>query len=94
MAWTGSNLHRQFKLIRIKAEAEDLHWCDLRGTLATMLGEAGCSEFQIAAITGHSIIKSQVAGYLKMGQNLAIEAYAKLDSMLVQQPTKYFPTAY
>ena len=94
MAWTGSNLHRQFKLIRIKAEAEDLHWCDLRGTLATMLGEAGCSEFQIAAITGHSIIKSQVAGYLKMGQNLAIEAYTRLNAIFLQKPVNYLQISH
>ena len=50
-----------------------------------MLGEAGCSEIQIAAITGHSVINSQVGGYLNMGQNLAIDAYKKLDKMLQQK---------
>ena len=64
----------------------DLHWHDLRGTLVTMLGEAGCSEIQIAAITGHSVINSQVSGYLNMGRNLAIEAYSKLDEFLLQKP--------
>ena len=54
-----------------------------------MLAEAGCSEIQIAAITGHSVVNSQVGGYLNMGRNLAIEAYTKLDAMLVQQPTNY-----
>ena len=54
-----------------------------------MLGEAGCTEIQIAAITGHSVVQSSVAGYLNIGQNLAIEAYAKMDSMLGQDPTNY-----
>ena len=59
-----------------------------------MLAEAGCSEIQIAAITGHSVIKSQVGGKLNMGRNLAIEAYAKLDAMLVQQPTNYLKLSH
>jgi len=49
--------------------------------------EAGCSEIQIAASTGHVVIESQVGEYLNMGQKLAIEAFAKLDSLLVQNPT-------
>ena len=52
-----------------------------------MLGEAGCSEIQIEAITGHSVVNSQVGGNLNMGGNLAIEAYSKLNYMLVQAPT-------
>ena len=94
VAWTESSLHRHFKSIRIKAEAEDLHWHDLRGTLVTMLGEAGCSEIQIAAITGHSVVKSSVGGYLNMGRSLAEEAYTKLDAMLVQQPTNYLQLSH
>ena len=78
-------MHELFKPSRVKAKAEDLHWHDLRGTLVSMLGEAGCTEIQIAAITGHSVVKSSVGGYLNMGQTLAIEAYAKLDSMLEQK---------
>ena len=69
------------------AKVEDLHWHDLRGTLVSMLGEAGFSEIQIAAITGYFVMNSQVGGYLNTGRNLAIEAFSKLDSRLVQQPT-------
>ena len=54
-----------------------------------MLAEAGCSEIQIASTTGHSVVKSQVGGYLNMGRSLAIEAYAKLDAMLLKKPTNY-----
>ena len=54
-----------------------------------MLADAGCSEIQIAAITGHSVVKSSVGGYLNMEQTLAIEAYAKLDSTLRQNQTNY-----
>ena len=68
---------------RKKAEADDLHWHDLRGTLVSMLGEAGCSEIHIAAITGHFVVNSQVGGYLNMGRNLAIEAYSKLNAVFL-----------
>ena len=55
-----------------------------------MLGEAGCSEIQIEAVTGYSVVNSQVGGYLNMGGNLAIEAYSKLDEFLLQKQTNYF----
>ena len=87
--WTKSNLHRNFNPNRVKADANDLRWRDLLGTLVSMLGEAGCSEIQIKAITGHSVVNSQVGGYFNMGGNLAIEAYTKLNYMLVQAPTDY-----
>ena len=92
--WTRPNLHQRFKPYRKKAEADDLHWHDLRGTLVFMLGEAGCTEIQIAAITGHSVVNSQVGGYLNMGRNLAIEAYIRLDSMLLKKPTNYLQLSH
>ena len=76
--------------IQKKAEADELHWHDLRGTLVSLLAEASCSEIQIAAITGHSEINSQVSLYLNIARNLAIEAYSKLDAMLLKKPTNYF----
>ena len=54
-----------------------------------MLAEAGCSEIQIAAITGHSVARSQVGGYLNMGRSLAIEAYKLLDAVFQQSPTDH-----
>ena len=86
----NTNLHLAMVPCRKKANADDLHWHDLRGTLVSLLAEAGCSEIQIAAITGHSEINSQVSGYLNMGRNLAIEAYSKLDEFLLQKQTNYF----
>jgi len=59
-----------------------------------MLAEAGCSEIQIATITGHSVVYSQVGGYLSMERNLAIEVYARLNSMQLQKPTKNFHLNY
>ena len=59
-----------------------------------MLGEAGRSEIQIAAITGHSVMKSEVGGYLNMSHNLAEEAYTWLNAMLLQKPTNYLQISY
>ena len=48
------------------------------------LAEAGCSEIQIAAITGHAVVKIGVNGYLNMGSNrLSEEAYTKLNGMFL-----------
>ena len=65
------------------------HWHDLCDTLVSMLGEAGLSEIQIAAITGNSVMKCEVGGYLNMSRNLAEEAYTWLNAMLLQKPTNY-----
>ena len=54
------------------------------GTLVTELAEAGFSEIQIAAITGHAVVKSSVNGYVNMVSNrLAEEAYTKLNAMFL-----------
>ena len=92
--WTAANLHITMDPYRKKAEADDLHWHDLRGTLVSMLAEAGCTEIQIAAITGHSVVKSSVGGYLNMGRSLAEEAYKKLDAMLLQKPANYLQISH
>ena len=92
--WSSNNLHELFKPSRVKAKAEDLHWHDLRGTLVPMLGEAGCTEIQIAAITGHSVMKSEVGGYLNMSRNLVEEAYTRLNAMLLQKPTNYLQISH
>ena len=87
-------MHELFTPSRVKAKAEDLHWHDLRGTLVSMLGEAGCTEIQIAAITGHSVMQSEVGGYLNMSRNLAEEAYTWLNAMVLQNLTNYFQISH
>ena len=42
--WGNTNLHLAMVPCRKKANADDLHWHDLRGTLVSMLGEAGYSK--------------------------------------------------
>ena len=59
-----------------------------------MLADAGCTEIQIAAITGHSVVKSQVGGYLSMSRNLAEEAYTRLNAIYLQKPVNYLQISY
>ena len=59
-----------------------------------MLGEAGRSEIQIAAITGHSVMQSEVGGYLNMSRNLAEEAYTWLNAMVLQILINYFQISH
>ena len=54
-----------------------------------MLGEAGCSEFRIAVITGHSVVNSQLGGYSNMGRNLAVKAFDGLIDLHLQVSTIY-----
>ena len=75
---------------RKEANLDDFHWHDLRGTLVSLLAEADCSEIQIAAIIGHSVIKNEVGGYLNMEKILEIDAYTKLDKNLRQNQVNYF----
>ena len=59
-----------------------------------MLGEVGRSDIQIADITGHSVMQSEVGGYLNMSRNLAEEAYTRLNAMLLQKTTNYLQISH
>jgi hypothetical protein len=58
-----------------------LHFHDLRGTAVTVLAEEGCTDLQIASITGHSL--KQVAAilekYLARTRALNVAATKKLE---------------
>jgi len=58
------------------------------------LGEAGLSEIQIAAITGNSVMKCEVGGYLNMSRNLAEEAYTRLNAIYLQKPVNYLQISH
>lgn len=81
LAWSKSNLRDQWNDVADKAQIEDLHFHDLRGTAITMLAEAGCTVPEIASITGHSMktVESILERYLARTKPLAINAIAKLD---------------
>jgi hypothetical protein len=56
----------------------DRHFHDIRGTTASALAAASCTEAEIGAITGHAIAPgSELAKYIDRSRQLAINAYDK-----------------
>ena len=53
--WKKRRFSEVFKATSVKAGILDLTFHDLRGTAVTLLYEAGCTEGEIAAITGHTL---------------------------------------
>lgn len=60
----------------------NIHWHDIRGTIATELADAGCSNIEISSITGHRITESSeetsLVRYVSTNRQHAINAYTKL----------------
>lgn len=80
--WTGDGFSASFRKACEAAGIEGLTFHDLRGTAVTRLALAGCTEAEIATITGHSL---KTVGmmldrhYLSRDAGLAESAIAKLE---------------
>lgn len=63
-----------------KAFGEDIdrHFHDLRGTCATRLFNAGCTEIEVSAITGHAFTRGSLGRYASPNREHAENAYRKL----------------
>lgn len=71
----------QHEFARIRARArlpDDLQFRDLRRTLATALGAAGCTDDQIRAVTGHQT-REVVAVYVRPDRTFAEGAIKRLE---------------
>ncbi len=60
------NFKHVFARLKAKAQAQnphidfsDLKFIDLRRTAAVRMAESGCTAFELSAVTGHNITKSQ-----------------------------------
>ena len=74
-----------------KVGIEEVTFNDLRGTAVTRLALVGCTEAEIASITGHSIrdVRSILdAHYLHRDQALAENAIRKLEMCYAQREVK------
>lgn len=80
--WTSDGLRASFNKARVRAKITDLHFHDLRGTAVTRLAEAGCTEPEIAAVTGHSLkaVGEILDRYLSRTTALSDAAMNKLDA--------------
>jgi integrase len=80
--WTPDGFRASFFKARAAAFIKGLTFNDLRGTAVTRLALVGCTEAQIASISGHSLsdVKSILdAHYLHRDPALAREAIHKLE---------------
>jgi integrase len=80
--WTPDGFRASFCKARDAAGIKGLAFNDLRGTAVARLALVGCTEAQIAAITGHSLsdVRSILdAHYLHRDPELAREAIHKLE---------------
>jgi integrase len=80
--WNPDGFRSSWRKTCKKAGISGLTFNDLRGTAVTRLALAGCSEPEIAAITGHTLrnVKSILEKhYLKRDPQLALNAIAKLE---------------
>ena len=80
--WKSDWFRNRWRDASKAAGIKDLHFHDLRGTAVTMLAEAGCSNAEIAAITGHSMqhVETILTKYVSLTRDLAQSAMAKLEN--------------
>jgi integrase len=86
-SFTFMGLFRQ--ICRAAGLPDERQFRDLRHTMATMLGEAGCTDEEIRAITGHAD-RAVVARYVRPNTTMARNAIAKLE--LHRKKPKLFPS--
>jgi integrase len=81
-AWTPNGFRASWGKACSKAGIVGVTFNDLRGTAVTRLALAGCTEAEIATITGHSLrdVRSILdAHYLHRDPALAVNAIRKLE---------------
>lgn len=82
-AWTSDGFHASWRKACAKAGVAGVTFNDLRGTAVTRLALAGCTEAEIATITGHAMrdVRSILdAHYLNRDPALAESAIRKLEA--------------
>jgi integrase len=86
--WTSDGFRCSWGKARVKAGITGVTFSDLRGTAVTRLALSGCTEAEIATLTGHSLkaVRSILeVHYLHRDPLLAEAAIRKLEQNLVQR---------
>ncbi len=88
-SWPDKQFSNKFSKAKNAAGLNELHFHDLRGTAVTVLAEHGCTEMQIASITGHSLkqVSAILDKYLARTRALNVEATIKLEQSWIAQVT-------
>lgn len=83
--WSHASIDYRWQPLKRRVLGDaDIHWHDWRGTLVGMLTEAGCTNPQIASITGHSVGADEgghgtaLASYQARTRALSIGAFTAL----------------
>jgi integrase len=87
--WRRSALDRHWWALRdqVLGMDADYHWHDLRGTAVSDMLAAGCTDAEVAAITGHAIGgKSEIGSYAARTKQLALNAYTRWNDVLGPAP--------
>lgn len=87
MPWTADGFNTSWGKCARKAGIEDLTFHDLRGTAVTILAEQGCTNMEIASITGHSLkfVETILDHYAARTKTLAQAAIHKLEQSWISQ---------
>jgi integrase len=82
--WDAGNFRRRFEKFQSLAGIDDVTFHDTRGTAITVLSDAGCTEAEIAAITGHTRkhLAAILEKYTARSAAQARNAVAKLEALL------------
>ena len=80
--WTPDNIRKRLSGLKKRADIVDLRFHDIRGTGLQMMAEAGCTELELAAISGHAGTKTQLSNYITRSRDLALSAYQKWDQKM------------
>jgi integrase len=67
----------------------DLHWHDLRGTIATWLFEAGCTQTEAAAVIGHAPAEGMTKRYAAQSRVYTEHAFTKLNAYLREDLSEF-----
>jgi integrase len=81
IAWATNSFRKRWAEATRKAGLTGLTFHDLRGTAVTRLAEAGCSNVEIASITGHNMrdVGAILDKYVARTDTIALAAIAKLE---------------
>ena len=83
LPWRPDGFRTAWNRTSRRAGIKGLTFHDLRGTCLTMLAEAGCTDAEIAAISGHKTAHAgAMKGYIHHGHDLARSAMQKLETWL------------
>lgn len=88
--WQVENLRVEWRWALARTDLADsgLRWHDIRGSCLSRLADAGCTDSERAAVSGHSLGGgSKLGDYTARSRQLALNAYTKWARFIAAPPT-------